>query len=65
SARGKSTRACYNCGDHGHLLKDCPKPRAKGANQNSPQDQSGSSGGRHGGRGRGYGVRGRGGRGSN
>ena len=27
-ARASSPRAYYNCGDAGHLPKDCPKPRA-------------------------------------
>ena len=64
SARGTSTRACFSCGDQGHIARDCPKPRAQSVGNNS-HDQSRSSGGRHGGRGRGHGGRGRGGRGSN
>ncbi|CAM9431970.1 unnamed protein product, partial [Sphacelaria rigidula] len=52
SSRASSTRACYNCGDTGHLIKDCPKPRDQGAAQGNAQDSSRSRGGRHGGRGR-------------
>ncbi|CAN0051978.1 unnamed protein product, partial [Sphacelaria rigidula] len=51
SSRASSTRACYNCGDNGHLIKDCPKPRAQDAAQGSARDSSESRGGRHGGRG--------------
>ena len=65
SARGTYTRACFKCGDQGNIARDCPKPRAPGAGENSPQDKSGSSGGRHSGRGRGNGGRGRGGSGRN
>ncbi|CAN0074247.1 unnamed protein product, partial [Sphacelaria rigidula] len=48
SSRATSTRACYNCGDTGHMIKDCPKPRAQGAAQGSVRDSSGPQGGRHG-----------------
>ncbi|CAN0100241.1 unnamed protein product, partial [Sphacelaria rigidula] len=50
SSRESSTRACYNCGDTGHMIKDCPKPHAQGAVQDNARDLSGSRGG-HGGRG--------------
>ncbi|CAN0021937.1 unnamed protein product, partial [Sphacelaria rigidula] len=63
SSRESSTRTCYNCGDTGHMIKDCPKPRAQGAAQGNALDLSGSRGGRHGGRGRANQGRGRGGRG--
>ncbi|CAM9435478.1 unnamed protein product, partial [Sphacelaria rigidula] len=50
SLRAPSTRACYNCGDTGHVIKDCPKPRDPGAAQGNARDSSGSRGGGHGGR---------------
>ncbi|CAN0002238.1 unnamed protein product, partial [Sphacelaria rigidula] len=63
TSRPLFTRLCYNCGDHGHILRCCPKPRAQGAAQGNARDLSLSRGGRYGGQGRSnqrYGCRGRG-----
>ncbi|CAM9865302.1 unnamed protein product, partial [Sphacelaria rigidula] len=46
TTRESSTRACYNCGDTGHVVKDCPKPRAQGAAQGNVRDLSRPRGGR-------------------
>ena len=62
---GKQDVICYNCGELGHIIPDCPKPKddaAINARRNIITGNRNSSGG-GGGNGRGRGGRGRGGRG--
>ena len=36
AAEAEDTRACYNCGQKGHLSKNCPQPKRAGRRSPSP-----------------------------
>jgi transposase InsO family protein len=60
--RGKETRECFNCGEMGHLMRDCHAPRKPTYGRGRGVDRGGTRGGRgyagRSNRGRGYGYRG-------
>jgi len=37
--KGPETRACYNCGETGHLARDCTKPKRSGNGGGRPESQ--------------------------
>nr|CAD41085.2 OSJNBb0011N17.2 [Oryza sativa Japonica Group] len=60
--QGKETRECFNCGEMGHLMRDCHAPRKPTYGRGRGVDRGGTRGGRgyagRSNRGRGYGYRG-------
>ena len=42
--KGEETRECYNCGEKGHLSKNCPKGRGKSANSVEDHNFGGGKG---------------------
>lgn len=60
--QGKETRECFNCGEMGHLMRDCRAPRKPSYGRGRSGDRGGARGGRgyagRANRGRGYEYRG-------